>query len=483
MNHKPGERGQALILIVFAAIALFAFAALAIDGSRVFSDRRHAQNTADTSALAAALAKIRAAGDDATKLAAAVDAAKLRAESNGFKDGVNSVVEVHQCDEVGLNPPCEALPAGADPTEYLQVVIRFTTPTTFARILGWQQVPTTVTAISRAKIGVPGGGTPMAAISALSPHDPNTIEAEGNFNLTINNGGIFDNSDAANGCPNTNALWFHGNGVYDIDQGIQVVGAGGTNYCNTGSNTLIGPGFSAGTPMNYPPSINIPPPAISCDPTPVAATYGATGWLVPAGTHNYQDLPGGNVTFAPGSHCFPAGYKLSGNSSSIVANDVKFLITGGGFDLNSNANFNCDNMIVYTRAPSTGLRFNGNGTNICTNVTFYLESGELYWGGNPLNNFSAPTDPTSPYKGLLVYLPLGNSGGVNVQGNSGSSYTGSIIAVSSTIEIGGNSQTLALSSQIIGYKVKLSGNGNYTINYDPNQQYAQGEPTMIQLTK
>ena len=55
MNPKPQERGQALILIVFAAVALFAFAALAIDGSRVFSDRRHAQNAADTAVLAAAL--------------------------------------------------------------------------------------------------------------------------------------------------------------------------------------------------------------------------------------------------------------------------------------------------------------------------------------------------------------------------------------------------------------------------------------------
>ena len=57
MKPKSQERGQALILIAFAAIGLFAFTALAIDGSRVFSDRRHAQNAADTAALAAALAK------------------------------------------------------------------------------------------------------------------------------------------------------------------------------------------------------------------------------------------------------------------------------------------------------------------------------------------------------------------------------------------------------------------------------------------
>src|SRR5574338_614570 len=77
MKPRSRERGQALIMIALAAVGLFGFSALAIDGSRVFSDRRHAQNAADTAALAAALAKIR--GDD-FKLAA-----EDRAKSNGYE--------------------------------------------------------------------------------------------------------------------------------------------------------------------------------------------------------------------------------------------------------------------------------------------------------------------------------------------------------------------------------------------------------------
>src|SRR5689334_20899575 len=50
-------RGQALILIALAAVGLFAVTGLAIDGGARFSDRRHAQNAADTAALAAALTK------------------------------------------------------------------------------------------------------------------------------------------------------------------------------------------------------------------------------------------------------------------------------------------------------------------------------------------------------------------------------------------------------------------------------------------
>ena len=53
------EEGQALIIIALAAAVLFAFSALAMDGSMVFSDRRYAQNATDTAVLAAVLVKIR----------------------------------------------------------------------------------------------------------------------------------------------------------------------------------------------------------------------------------------------------------------------------------------------------------------------------------------------------------------------------------------------------------------------------------------
>jgi len=46
------ERGQALVILAFALIALAAFAGLAIDGGRTYTARRQAQNTADAVALA-----------------------------------------------------------------------------------------------------------------------------------------------------------------------------------------------------------------------------------------------------------------------------------------------------------------------------------------------------------------------------------------------------------------------------------------------
>src|SRR5512138_3705007 len=106
MKLRSRERGQALILIAFGAVALFGFTALAIDGSRVFSDRRNAQNAADTAALAAALAKIR--GDNYS------DAAFNRAASNGYANDADSNVEVHLCNDPAITIPCQGIPSSGD---------------------------------------------------------------------------------------------------------------------------------------------------------------------------------------------------------------------------------------------------------------------------------------------------------------------------------------------------------------------------------
>ena len=81
MTVKASEKGQALILITLAAIGLFAFAALAIDGSMAFSNKRHAQNAADTSALAGALSYAREGKVDNIETVALA-----RAQSNGYEN-------------------------------------------------------------------------------------------------------------------------------------------------------------------------------------------------------------------------------------------------------------------------------------------------------------------------------------------------------------------------------------------------------------
>jgi len=50
MKTYRSERGQAIILILIAMVAMLGFVALAVDGGRVFSERRRLQSAADAAA-------------------------------------------------------------------------------------------------------------------------------------------------------------------------------------------------------------------------------------------------------------------------------------------------------------------------------------------------------------------------------------------------------------------------------------------------
>ncbi len=467
MKPKLQEKGQALIMIALGAIVLFGFTGLAIDGSRVFSDRRHAQNAADTAALAAALSKIRAdppeTGDNVAETAGLA-----RAASNGF-DNTNSIVEVNNCATANLNPPCEGLPAGADLAEkakYIQVVIRLTTHTTFARVIGRTEIPSVVSAIARAEPGGPGPVGGGFALSAMSPDDENAVYGHGNFNLDIRNSGVFDNS--SHGCAFTTS---GSAGTYSVDTSFSVVGG----HCQNGFPTLDGP-FQDTSQRPYPPQLDVLTPSITCSGNSV---YDATNHTYSPGIHNNLNIPNGTIIFAPGNHCFYGGVSINGNTN-IVATNANFLVASGEFLINSNGTFTCDNLLVHING-GTGFRVNGNSKNNCTGVTFFASTGDVSWNGNPIINFSAPT--WGPYKGLLIYLPYENKSPLSINGNSQQSLTGSIIAVGSPITINGNSGTFALSSAIMGYTVSLAGNGNIVIDYDPEDQFTQIDPTQLQITK
>ena len=58
-RQEKHERGQISILFVLGVIALLGAAALAIDGGRLYFERRQAQSAADDAAMTGALAIIR----------------------------------------------------------------------------------------------------------------------------------------------------------------------------------------------------------------------------------------------------------------------------------------------------------------------------------------------------------------------------------------------------------------------------------------
>ena len=311
------ERGQALILITLAMIGLIGFTALTIDGGMAFSDKRHAQNAADTAAFAAALAKIH--DDDWVTLALE------RAEVNGYKNDEQTAVHV-------LCPPESGQYAGND--EYVQVIIESTVKTTFTRVLGREQINNRVEAVTHV---TPEKIAPLydgAAMVSLKPDGRGAFRSHGTNITSIIGSGIFVNSD--NGC----AFEQIGNSVIDTPTGIQIVG----NACMNGSitpATIITTGTSA---VAYPPT-NLPPePICSQD----AIQYGDT-----LTSGNWADTfpPRGVTHLSPGIYCVDGTFMVNANEV-LTGDEVLIYMHSGNVHWDGNAQIN---LTAMQSGPYAGL--------------------------------------------------------------------------------------------------------------------------------
>ena len=211
MNFKSvSERGQALVIIALAIVGLVGITGLAIDGSAILADRRHAQNAADTAALAGALAKIKPQTDAGGTVIPWKLVAQDRAESNGYTNNlVTSTVEVYTCDETSIGADCPAPYSGDKAKDYVQVVITSHVNTLFARVLG---IPTLTNRVQALALAHEDGSGPLGNGEAIVSYAP-TCENPVNFTvsggpiLTVTGGGLFVNNSEA-GCGfvcNTNA--------------------------------------------------------------------------------------------------------------------------------------------------------------------------------------------------------------------------------------------------------------------------------------
>ena len=436
MAFKVTEKGQALILIAFAAIGLFAFAALAIDGSRAFSDKRHAQNAADTSALAAALAKIR---DTTNNRTIWDNAAKTRATSNGYdNNGTTNTVEFYVCGESGSS--CNALPQGAKPEEYVEVKIVSHVKTTFARIIGRTEVINGVSAVAHA---VPGYRTSTfggQALVALNKDACPAFDYGGGSMTTVTGSGIFVNS-RCDGTPPYNlsnqALNSSSNNTtltvpcYNIVGGKTVRESSLISTGSCASSTNHASAFIS-NPLDVYNKANIP-----CGTS--AGTYTST--TLNPGNYTGAFPPGGQTFLNPGIYCIDAGNQ--------------------GFSL------------------SGGQTLTGN------NVLIYMKSGNVSWTSGGIH-LTAMQGVNEAYDGLLLYLAPGNCSNVSITGNGTSRYVGTILAPCSLVKLAGGSSTgnqNILENQIIADQIQLTGSNSLNINYNAKQQWQPPVPPEIQMNQ
>jgi len=422
MRSKSSEKGQALIIITFAAVVLMGFAALAIDGARVFEDKRHAQNAADTAALGAALAYSREQN--------LVTAAQTRATENGYdNNGTTNIVTITITDIDG-----SVCPANLQGKE-IQVDIESTIGTTFARVLGRNTMTTLSTAVARAcgtYSGPPFGGN---AIVSLKPTGT-AIGGNGNVNIDITGGGFFSNSS---GSPSVDC-----DGASGSLSVPEVTIAGGTaDYGNCGT-TIPGGTDTSASQFTLESASAFFPPKPPC--TGGAATSLGGGYYEtnPANSYvgNTISLPNSDVHLAPGTYCITTS---PGQFTHTIYGDEVFLYSAV---TNFTLSFQGSGAGMVLTAPSSGT-YKG--------ILVYLKE-----------QFDSNGNLICPQE-------------IELHGNGAASIRGAVIAPSAEVNITGNPSGGAYQSQVIGCTVDIGGTSDVFVQYDPSVNFQTTVPYSISL--
>lgn len=496
MNTIKSQRGQALILIAFGIVALVGFTALAVDGGRVFSDRRNAQNAADTSALAAALKYIREIDNNpgsAKDLAKAE--AEARAASNNYVTDVDRTVLVVFCDEVASSSdPCD-LPSGENQKEYLRVTIISNVPMTFGRVLGRKFVTNKVEAITRVQgsttTGLFNAGAGMYSVQRGNYND--CFEVLGTADLVFHNTGIFVN------CSGDDALALGGNYGLTMDANAQVVG------CSKDKDKTPPPIQGTGEidcgvteqEVDEDTFKDVP----TTEPTPTCSTPGqhdTINNIMTPGYHPTRNI-GTDTTFVAGTYCFPSGSELKFQAgASINGTGTVRLVLSSDTDLKGSANI-FEDLEVYTNNSdfqifgtlhANRFRFFGNGNSI-----FGVQSGEFISGnayiytesGNIDIKAQAHVDITAPpqgdkFGGLLMYKPWSNTSEFLLNGGTDDIWRGTVLMPGAPVRYNGGTG-FQLHGQIIAKTFKINGGAKGEIFFNSDFVFSPPDDPTIEFTK
>ena len=412
------ERGQAIVLIALGIVGLVGMTALAIDGGNAYSDRRHAQNAADTAVLSAALAKTR----ENPWQSAGID----MASNNGYDDtDANQSVFIHTC---ATAPGCSAPYDGSNPDlfppeEFIRIEITSKVDTFFAPVIGVAQVTNRVEAIARAK---PSKEMFFGnAMVALAPTGKSVYTLNGGPDTEITGGGIFVNSDSDD-CA------FKSNGVGDDFSVPSITVVGESCPSTIGSVTA-----TEGADQLSPPDYSWLDTAIGCSDS--TTLYNAS-----------NDLIDGGATIAP--HTSPLRFTSSFPPTNVVKLEAGVYCLEGGFSINSNT------------AVLDG-----------ENVTFVMRSGTLTLNGGEIT-LSAPSSGITA--GLLFYQPVSNTNTATFNGGTKLLLTGSILMPGALVKITGSAGT-TINGQVTGYELELGGSSGSAVNYDDTQNI--NDPPQIEL--
>lgn len=422
MNPRSNsESGQAIVLLVISLVVLLGFTALAIDGGMVYSDRRVAQNAADTAALAGGGAAASGIAENLIEydnftdhcnpnsetmsqiLNNARNAAIARAATNSF------VINLDQTDGNYVSADC--IISGFERYLKVRTSINSETSTSFAHLLFSEPLRNVVEAETIIYPTMPLAYGNM--IVALKKDVCPGIELKGTSDIDLTGGGVYSNS----------CLYGNGNITTTVNNGdiiymTEIIENGGPEFTPppaTGEDFLVMDPY--------------PPP--ECSEVPVQTTPPQAGdYSLPPGRYPEIRHNSGNLTLQEGLYCVEGDFYI--NSESLT----------------------------------------GNG------VTIYSANGNFEIGGSVLVNLTAPTDCGNDssvcppaIEGMLIYMATGD---VTITGGGDLYIAGTIYAPGGHVALGGTPAATSVDReyhvQVIGGTVSLHGTPGveFIFNKDEN---------------
>lgn len=434
---RDSQPGQVLVIFALVLVVLLGFAAFALDGGNIYADRRSAQAAADTAALSGALAIVE--GYAGWQVA---EVAQYRASENGYTHNPPDT-------SVVVNwPPVSPHPYAGDPG-YVQVIITHRLDTIFAHLFYEGAFVQSVEAVAHARVNedlLPG-----YAVYADNESACPAVEFDGNPDTTVTGGGsIHANSTQSCSCAASGAA-----GVSRGTGSVTVVDPlGRAGIFSVGCWKKMGSTFVSAPPPQggaSPETVDLPPvPDCSALPDYTSEgdkVYNGVGTISPGRYDSiYATSAHAVLTMQPGIYC------LSGELAGVSPRQA--------FQIDADAAVLGSDVMIYLGPTAGGFRAAGSGTTT-------LAAGDPSGAVVPALIDASGED----WRGMLIYVDPSNTNDVHLSGGSNSSFTGTILALGSRCTVQGGGGLLAMNTQLLCDSVRITGNGNVHIDYDPARNY------------
>ncbi len=514
-NRK--ERGQILVILGLALVAILGVTALAVDGSLIFNERREDQSTADSASMAGASAAAQymkvndpsgfSCGSASTNAASVC--AVIKAQSTALEDNVllqstlsgtcggQAITSYSSQDKIDI--VCGV----SNGQTYLDIISRVSSERalTFGSIISDEPFRTNVDTTARVYAGSTfAGGNGVVSTDRGACSSNGGIYVSGTARLeTIKAGIMSNNCITLEG--SARAIAYAGTTQYftGLNLGWSTLALNDTNPLAAPGSTVINEGV---TPQSSQPAAvratqattQFPEMTIpvmvpqTCSGLPdrggVTIPYSATPITLQPGLYTYINHTGWSfVTFSPGVYCIKPGGYVNLSARTVTAHNTIWYFQGAGYFQKTNTEgLYMDNSSVYLTNGDFRVE---NGANIvANNITIYIKQGNFALTGDVPAVMTAPGCSTSAcgvgpsIPGVLLYMDKTNTGTVSIEGSSSLEMEGTLFAPNSRLTVSGNTGLKTLKAQLIAKRVEVTGSSGIRLDLTNATLYTQGASTI-----